>query len=141
MGKKGQKGQKDVPEMYDEVKKRVNLALTPTGIEGLDAIRLQFWSKQVGACRENWQTTDLPRCKFLHWGGDGRHKKALIELIVIYRDQLNGQGLFTGSGIVEGDRKLQLQKQIEQWEQIRTKISIEKGSWSITYDKEQHNLA
>ncbi|WP_445630211.1 hypothetical protein [Nostoc sp. DSM 114167] len=38
MGKKGQKGQKDVPEMYDEVKKRVNLALTPSGIEGLDAI-------------------------------------------------------------------------------------------------------
>ncbi|MGF1990129.1 MAG: hypothetical protein RMY62_020005 [Nostoc sp. ZfuVER08] len=38
MGKKGQKGQKDVPELYDEVKKRVNLALTPTGIEGLDAI-------------------------------------------------------------------------------------------------------
>lgn len=38
MGKKGQKGQKDVPELYDEVKKRVNLALTPTGINGLDAI-------------------------------------------------------------------------------------------------------
>ncbi|MBD2251999.1 hypothetical protein H6G14_11900 [Nostoc parmelioides FACHB-3921] len=38
MGKKGQKGQKDVPELYDEVKKRVNLALTPSGIEGLDAI-------------------------------------------------------------------------------------------------------
>ncbi|MBU7586800.1 MAG: hypothetical protein KAF91_28755 [Nostoc sp. TH1S01] len=38
MGKKGQKGQKDVPELYDEVKKRVNLALTPTAIEGLDAI-------------------------------------------------------------------------------------------------------
>ncbi len=38
MGKKGQKGQKDVPELYDEVKKRVNLALTPTGIDGLDAI-------------------------------------------------------------------------------------------------------
>lgn len=38
MGKKGQKGQKDVPELYDEVKKRVNLALTPSGINGLDAI-------------------------------------------------------------------------------------------------------
>lgn len=38
MGKKGQKGQKDVPELYQEVKKRVNLALTPTGINGLDAI-------------------------------------------------------------------------------------------------------
>lgn len=38
MGKKGQKGQKDLPELYDEVKKRVNLALTPTGINGLDAI-------------------------------------------------------------------------------------------------------
>jgi hypothetical protein len=38
MGKKGQKGQKDLPDMYDEVKKRVNLALTPTGINGLDAI-------------------------------------------------------------------------------------------------------
>ena len=38
MGKKGQKGQKNVPELYDEVKRRVNLAITPTGIEGLDAI-------------------------------------------------------------------------------------------------------
>lgn len=38
MGKKGQKGQKDVPELYEEVKKRVNLALTPTGINGLDEI-------------------------------------------------------------------------------------------------------
>ena len=38
MGKKGQKGQKNVPELYDEVKRRVNLAITPTGIEALDAI-------------------------------------------------------------------------------------------------------
>jgi hypothetical protein len=38
MGKKGQIGQKNVPELYDEVKRRVNLAITPTGIEGLDAI-------------------------------------------------------------------------------------------------------
>ena len=38
MGKKGQKGQKNVPELYDEVKRIVNLAITPTGIEGLDAI-------------------------------------------------------------------------------------------------------
>ena len=38
MGKKGQKGQKNVPELYDEVKRRVNLAITPTGIEGLDAL-------------------------------------------------------------------------------------------------------
>ena len=38
MGKKGQKGQKNVPELYDEVKRRVNLAITPTGIKGLDAI-------------------------------------------------------------------------------------------------------
>ncbi|BAY32883.1 CopG domain protein DNA-binding domain protein [Nostoc carneum NIES-2107] len=42
MGKKGQKGQKDVPELYDEVKKRVNLALTPTGINGLDEIASNF---------------------------------------------------------------------------------------------------
>jgi hypothetical protein len=38
MSKKGQKGQKNVPELYDEVKRRVNLAITPTGIKGLDAI-------------------------------------------------------------------------------------------------------
>ncbi|MBD2413800.1 hypothetical protein H6H01_24355 [Nostoc calcicola FACHB-3891] len=44
-------------------------------------------------------------------------------MIAIYRDRLNGQGLFTGLGTVEGDRKLQLQKQIEQWEKIRAKIS------------------
>jgi hypothetical protein len=49
-------------------------------------------------------------------------------LIAIYRDQLNGQGLFTGLGAVDGDRKLQLQKQIEQWEQIRAKISSEESS-------------
>ncbi|WP_445630212.1 hypothetical protein [Nostoc sp. DSM 114167] len=49
-------------------------------------------------------------------------------MIAIYRDQLNGQGLFTGLGAVDGDRKLQLQKQIEQWEQIRAKISSEESS-------------
>lgn len=38
MGKKGLKGQKNVPELYDEVKRRVNLALTPTSVDGLDAI-------------------------------------------------------------------------------------------------------
>ncbi|MEH2451325.1 hypothetical protein [Nostoc sp.] len=47
----------------------------------------------------------------------------MTELIATYRDQLNGQGLFTGIGAVESDRKLQLQKQIEQWEQINAKIS------------------
>ncbi|MEH2336425.1 MAG: hypothetical protein V7K49_14940 [Nostoc sp.] len=65
----------------------------------------------------------MPRYKLLHTGGDGNCKKALTELIASYRDQLNGQGLFTGVGAVEGDRKLQLQKQIEQWEQINAKIS------------------
>ncbi|MEH2365762.1 hypothetical protein [Nostoc sp.] len=49
-------------------------------------------------------------------------------MITIYRDQLNDQGLFTGLGAVESDRKLQLQKQIEQWEQIRAKISSEESS-------------
>ena len=34
----GKKGQKNIPELCDEVKRRVNLAITPTGIEGLDAI-------------------------------------------------------------------------------------------------------
>ncbi|MEH2395184.1 MAG: hypothetical protein V7K21_27220 [Nostoc sp.] len=48
-------------------------------------------------------------------------------MIAIYSDQLNGQGLFSSLGAVEGDRKLQLQKQIEQWERIRTKIFHEEG--------------
>ncbi|MDM9581946.1 MULTISPECIES: hypothetical protein [unclassified Nostoc] len=48
-------------------------------------------------------------------------------MIAIYSDQLNGQGLFTGLCAVEGDRKLQLQKQIEQWEQIRAKILHQQG--------------
>ncbi|MDZ7954093.1 hypothetical protein [Nostoc sp. DedQUE09] len=48
-------------------------------------------------------------------------------MIAIYSDQLNGQDLFSSLGAVKGDRKLQLHEQIEQWEQIRTKISHEEG--------------
>ena len=35
---KGQKKSKGVPELYNEVKKRVNLSLTPTAIAGLDKL-------------------------------------------------------------------------------------------------------
>ena len=35
---KGQKKLKGVPELHDEVKKRVNLSLTPTAIAGLDKL-------------------------------------------------------------------------------------------------------
>ena len=35
---KGQKKSKGVPELYDEVKKRVNLSLTPSAIAGLDQL-------------------------------------------------------------------------------------------------------
>ncbi len=35
---KGQKKSKGVPELYDEVKKRVNLSLTPSAIAGLDKL-------------------------------------------------------------------------------------------------------
>ncbi|BAU65472.1 CopG/DNA-binding domain-containing protein [Stanieria sp. NIES-3757] len=35
---KGQKKSKGVPELHDEVKKRVNLSLTPTAIAGLDRL-------------------------------------------------------------------------------------------------------
>lgn len=40
-GKKGIPGQKGIqgqPEMYDEHKKRVNISLTPTAVERLDAL-------------------------------------------------------------------------------------------------------
>ena len=39
-GKKGTPGQKGIqgPEMYDEHKKRVNISLTPTAVERLDAL-------------------------------------------------------------------------------------------------------
>ncbi len=35
---KGQKKSKGVPELYDEVKKRVNLSLTPSANPGLDKL-------------------------------------------------------------------------------------------------------
>lgn len=38
MSKKGYKNQRGEPELYDELKKRITLAVTPTGVEGLDAI-------------------------------------------------------------------------------------------------------
>ena len=39
---KGQKKSKGVPELHDEVKKRVNLSLTPTAIAGLDKLSQEF---------------------------------------------------------------------------------------------------
>lgn len=36
MAKKGGKRTKGKPAFYDQMKKRVNLSLTPTGFEGLD---------------------------------------------------------------------------------------------------------
>jgi hypothetical protein len=39
---KGQKKSKGVPELHDEVKKRVNLSLTPTAIAGLDKLSEEF---------------------------------------------------------------------------------------------------
>lgn len=38
MAKKGQKTLRGQPEKWDELKKRVNMTLTPTGINGLDVI-------------------------------------------------------------------------------------------------------
>ncbi len=41
MPKKGQKGQKSLkgqPELYDELKNRVAMSLTPTAVAGLDAV-------------------------------------------------------------------------------------------------------
>ncbi len=41
MPKKGQKGQKSLkgqPELYDELKNRVTVSLTPTAVTGLDAL-------------------------------------------------------------------------------------------------------
>jgi len=38
MGKKGQKGFRGQPDMYDEVKGRCNMTLTPTAVKGLDAL-------------------------------------------------------------------------------------------------------
>lgn len=38
MPKKGQKTLRGQPEKWDELKKRVMLSLTPTGVDGLDAI-------------------------------------------------------------------------------------------------------
>lgn len=38
MGKKGQKGFRGQPDMYNEVKGRYNMTLTPTAVKGLDAL-------------------------------------------------------------------------------------------------------
>ena len=38
MGKKGQKGTRGQADMYDEVKSRYNMTLTPTAVKGLDAL-------------------------------------------------------------------------------------------------------
>lgn len=38
MSKKGQKNKRGQPEKWDELKKRVMLSLTPTSVDGLDAL-------------------------------------------------------------------------------------------------------
>ncbi len=63
MGKKGQKGQKNVPELYDEIKRRVNLAITPTGIEGLDAIASDLGVSRSELVERIGRGVDLPELK------------------------------------------------------------------------------
>ncbi len=41
---KGQKKSKGVPELHDEVKKRVILSLTPTAIASLDRLAQEIYS-------------------------------------------------------------------------------------------------
>jgi metal-responsive CopG/Arc/MetJ family transcriptional regulator len=41
MAKKGIKNKRGIPELWDELKKRVNISLTPTAIKGLDKLAKQ----------------------------------------------------------------------------------------------------
>ena len=44
MPRRGQKSSKGQPELYDEVKKRVNITITPTGWDRLDDLA---WSRRL----------------------------------------------------------------------------------------------
>ncbi len=44
MPRRGQKSNKGQPELYDEVKKRVNITITPTGWDRLDDLA---WSRRL----------------------------------------------------------------------------------------------
>jgi len=42
MGKKGKRSIRGVPDIWDELKKRVNLTLTATAIDGLDTLAASY---------------------------------------------------------------------------------------------------
>lgn len=41
MGKKGIQNKRGIPELWDELKKRFTIALTPTAVKGLDELAKQ----------------------------------------------------------------------------------------------------
>lgn len=42
MPRKGHRSTRGQPDLHNELKKRVNIALTPTGIDGLDTLASEF---------------------------------------------------------------------------------------------------
>jgi hypothetical protein len=41
MGKKGFQNKRGIPELWDELKTRINISLTPTAVKGLDELAQQ----------------------------------------------------------------------------------------------------
>lgn len=80
MPKKGQKGQKSLkgqPELYDELKNRVMVSLTPTAVAGLDALA---------------KSIDLSRSELVEQIGRGLFSLSRPEAVTLTPEQVNQLG-------------------------------------------------
>ncbi len=82
-------------------------------------------SRSVGAIsvrvsRAYWTWSNPTSCRCTRDGGEDNAGKALEELISLYRDELAGRGLHQRKA--KGDRRQQLEVQIEAWEALLKKL-------------------
>lgn len=80
MPKKGQKGQKSLkgqPELYDELKNRVAMSLTPTAVAGLDAVA---------------KSMDLSRSELVEQIGRGLFSLSRPETVILTPEQVDQLG-------------------------------------------------
>lgn len=117
MPKKGQKKLRGQPEIYDEVKGQVSLSMTPTGVQGLDEL-----AATMGLSRSEFvEQIGRRLIAVLSWEDRETIQQALQQLIAVAQDELSNQNLFEGVK-AESERTMVLQQQIEQWQQLLSKL-------------------
>jgi len=106
------------PIWQDEDKNQFDL--DTGGYCWIGAISRSVGAVSVRVSRAYWTRSYPTSCQCVLDGGEDNAGKALEELISLYRDELAGRGLYQRKA--KGDRRQQLEVQIEAWEELLKKL-------------------